>query len=126
VPQSLWPEINIETEIVTDYGRRPPVAQRERERHRIASQIQHRVGAQILVVGRAPACGATVAALIRRDDVVTELSERNHDLAPAVGEFGKSVQKEQQGLARLLQAGLEDMHAKAVDAIDETGVHAGR
>ena len=79
---------------MADHGRRLPVAKRERQRHRVASQIQHREWAQILVVGCAPACGATVAALIRRHDVVAELSERDHDLAPAIGDFGKAVQEE--------------------------------
>jgi hypothetical protein len=83
----------------------------------ILDQIEHAELREIAVVTAVPAGGASVAALIGRDQMEARVGKPRHDFAPAKGELGKAVQQEHRGPACI--ARLEDVHAKAVDTFDE-------
>src|SRR6516164_9209651 len=78
--------------------------------------------AQIVVVIGAPPGGTTLPAQIGSDDVIPGSGQRPHDLAPGIGELGKTVQQQQAGAVGL--AGFENMHAQAVYALDEARADA--
>ena len=68
-----------------------------------------------------PASGAPVAPLVRRNDVKARVSERQHHLAPAVGKFGKTMEQENTRAVLLFEAGLQNVHAQALHAVNEAG-----
>ena len=96
-----------------------PIPQRIDQRQGIAHQIEEPERDEIAVIVVIPACGAAVTALVRCDDVVTRVSQVRHDLAPAVGEFGETVQQQKARPVLAVIPGFEDMHAQTVDIFDE-------
>src|SRR6185437_16019218 len=67
---------------------------------------------------------AAIAALVRRDDVTAGLGERQHHLAPAVGELREAMEEEKQRTVRAVMAGLQNVHPQAVDAGDKARADA--
>ncbi len=99
-------------------------AERVEEADRIAHEVEGSELREVGVVAVVRARGAAIAALIRRNDMVAGVGKRRHDLAPAIGEFGKSVQQQQARPAPL--AAFEDVHPQAIDAVDEARANTGR
>ena len=99
------------------------IAERRDQAERVAHQVEHAERAEVAVVVAVPAGGAAVAALVRRDHVIAGRRQRQHHLAPAVGELREAVQQQQAGPARL-EAGLQHVHREAVDVVDEARADA--
>ena len=72
-----------------------------------------------------PAGGAPVAALVGRHHVIAGLGERQHHLAPAVGQLGVAVDQQQRRTAWRFKSCFEDVHAQAVDVVDVAFADAG-
>ena len=89
---------------------------------RVAGQPHLPVRAEVGVVGVVPAGGAAVSALVRGDDVVAGGRQRRGDLAPGISQFREAVQQQQRRPSGL--AGLHDVHAQAVHAVDKTAPQA--
>ena len=64
----------------------------------VAHQVENPERRQVVVVIGGPARGASVAAMIRRDHVISGCRQRHHNVPPAIGEFGKAVQQKQRRL----------------------------
>ena len=94
------------------------MAERVDEPHGIAHHVEDAEGIGIGVVGIVPARGAAVAALIGGDHVIARRRQRQHHLAPAVGEFREAMQQQHGGPAWTLVAGFQHVHRQAVDVGD--------
>ena len=101
------------------------VAERIDEPGGVAHHVEDAERIAVGVVGAVPAGGAAVAALVGRDHVIAGGRERQHHLAPAIGELGKAVQQQQARPARRLEARLQHMHHQAVVVVDHAGADAG-
>ena len=102
------------------------VTERIDESDRIAHHVQHAEGIRIGVVGVIPTRRPAVAALIRRNDVIAGIRQRQHDFAPAIGELGKAVRQEDGRTAGPVESGFEDVHGHAVHVRDEARSDACR
>ena len=102
------------------------IAEREDKSERVAHQIGQAERGEVAVVIRIPAGGAAIAALVRRDDMIAGLAERQHHLAPAIGQLRKAVQQQEAWPAPGLEAGFEQMNRQAVDIVDATRADAAR
>ena len=105
--------------IVSDHRGGAAIAEREREPEHIAHRVQKAEGPQVRVVICAPAGRAAVAAQVRRDHMKAGSRDRRHHLAPRIGHLRKPVQHQNQRAVRTIETSLEDVHAQAVDAVDE-------
>ena len=85
------PRRNQRAGIMSDDHRDLAVAQRIDEPDRIAHHVQYTELIWIAVIGIVPTGRAPVTALVRRDDVIARLRERQHHVAPAVRELGKPM-----------------------------------
>ena len=112
-----------------DDRRHRAVAQSRHQPQGVADEVEHAEGRKLAVVGGVPAAGAPVAPLVRRDHVKPRLCERQHHLSPAVRELWEAVQQQDAGPVAgrnaAVEAGLQHMHAEAVDVVDEAGAYAG-
>ena len=63
--------------------------------------------------------GVAVAPLVGRHNVVTGFGEGEHDLAPTVGEFRKTMQQKNERL--LWQTRLKNMDAQTVHIVQKPG-----
>ena len=86
------------------------VAERIDEPDGVAHHVENAEGIGIGVIGVVPAGGAPVAALVGGDDVITRRRQRQHHLAPAIGQLREAVQQQHGGPARRLEAGLQHMN----------------
>ncbi len=120
-PDQRAPGRDRRAEIMADHGIDAAVAERRHQPERIAHQIGQPERGEIAVVVRIPSGGAAIAALVRRDHVIAGRRQSRHHLAPAIGEFGKAVQQQKTGAAFGFVAGLQHMHAQAVDVVDDSG-----
>ena len=84
-------------EVVAGQQRDLRAAERVEQPHDVAHEVEEPIRREVAVVVQVPARGAPVAALVRRDDVEARLRERRHDVPPAIGQLGKSVQEERTG-----------------------------
>ena len=100
-PHEYAPGRDPGAKIVPDHRRRLTVAERRDEPERVAHRVQMAERAQIVVVIGTPPGGATVPAQIGSDDVIPGGGQRPHDLAPGIGELGKTVQQQQAGTVGL-------------------------
>ena len=110
--------------VVSGDARHRLVAERIDEPGGVAHHVEDAERIAVGVVGAVPAGGAAIAALVGRDHVIAGGRERQHHLAPAIGELGKAVQQQQARPARRLEAGLEHMHRQAVVVVDHAGADA--
>ena len=113
-------------EIVPDHGRDRAMAEREGERQRIFHDVENAERREVAVVGSVPAGGAAIAALVRCNDVKSGCRQRQHHLAPAIGELRKAVQQQDARPASGFVTGLQHVHREAVDVVDETRADAAR
>ena len=120
-PRRYW-----RTEVMAHHRRHRAVAQRGNQAERVSHQVEHAKHAEIAVVAGVAAGGAAVAALIGRHHMKTSGGDRQHHLAPTVGEFRKAVQQQHARAPRGLEAGLEHAHGEAVVIVDKADADAGR
>jgi len=85
---------------------------------RIPYQIEQAKLVQPGFVALLPARGAAIAALIGCDHVKARLGQRQHHLAPAVGQLRKTVQQQHARAPRCIEAGFEHVHGQAVAVVD--------
>ena len=111
---------------MADHRRDLAVPEHRDEAQRVAYRVEQAERPQVDVEIGAPAGGAAVAALVRRDDVVAGIGQRRHHFAPGIGDFREAVQQQHQRPPRRGVPGLEDMHVEAVDVADKAGADAGR
>ena len=86
---------------------------------RSRTRLKRRERRQVVVEVHVGAAAAAVAALVGRHHVEAGLGQRQHHLAPAVGELREAVDQQQPGPAAALVAGLEHVHRDAVHAGDD-------
>ncbi len=72
----------------------------EHQCQRIPDRIQYAERMQVAVVIRAPAGRAAIAALVGGNDVKPRLGQRQHHLAPRIGDLGKPCSNSTQGWSR--------------------------
>jgi len=125
-PQQRAPGRHRRAEVVAGHRGDLAVAQRHHQPQRIAHQVQHAIAGEVTVVALVPAGAAAVAALVGGDRVEAGGGQRRHQLAPAVGQLGEAVQQQHDRAAGCRMAGFQQVHAQAVDAVDEAAAHAGR
>ncbi len=111
---------------MADDRRDMAVAESEDERQRVADQVEEAEGAEIAVVVAVPSGGPPIAALVGRHHMEPRRGERQHHLAPTVGELRKAVEEKEARPPFLREAGFEDVEAQPVDALDEARPYAGR
>jgi len=95
------------------------IAECRDQSERIANHVERAEGSEVGFVARVPAGGTAEAALIRRDCVITRLGQPHHDLAPAIGEFGKAVKEQDAGAVRRFEPGFQYVHFQSVDVFEE-------
>ena len=95
------------------------------EAHDVPDQVQDAERVDVAVVGTVPTRGAAIAPLIGGDDVIARRRDRQHHLAPAVGELREAVQQQNTRAVLSFESRLQHVHGEAVDAVDEAGMYAG-
>jgi hypothetical protein len=125
-PRERAPRRDRRPEVVPDDAGHLAVAQHADERQHVAHAVQRRERREVVVEADVGAAAPAVAALVGSDDMEARIRERQHDLAPAVGELGKSVHEQDGRAARAIEAGLEHVHVHAVDARVDARANAGR
>ena len=101
---------------MADHAGQRAVAERRGQRQQVADAIERRERRQVVVELHLGAAAAAVAALVGRHHVEAGLGQRQHHLAPAVGQLREAVDQQQPGPVAALVAGLEHVHRDAVDA----------
>ena len=86
-------------EVVADDACDGAMTKRRDQSQRVADQVEHAEGIEIAIEISIPSRGASIAALVRRDDVKSGARQRQHHLAPAVGELRESVEQQNAGAA---------------------------
>ena len=124
-PDQRGPCHDCRAEIVPDHCRDRAQTERPNEAERVADEIEDAERGEVAIVSGVPAGGASVAALVGRDHVVAGRRQREHHLAPAVGKLGKAVQQQEARAVLLFEPRLKDVHAQAVDVVDEARADAG-
>ncbi len=124
-PQQRAPGGDRRAEIMADHAGDRAMAERRHQPEHVAHQVGQTERREVAVIGGVPAGGPAVAALVGRDHVIAGRRERQHDLAPAVGELGKAVEQQQAWPARGLEPGLQHMHRQPVDVVDDARADAG-
>ncbi len=125
-PQQCAPGRNGRAEIVADHGGDGAVAEGRDEPHGIPDQVEKAERPEVAVILAVPADGAAIAALVGGDDMKALRRQRQHHLAPAVGQLREAVQQQEAGPAFGLEARLQDVHPQAVDVVDEASANARR
>lgn len=82
----------------------------------IGDDVQEAEGMRAPVVGWVPTGRPTVTPLVSGDDVKSGLRQRQHDLAPTVGEFREAVQKHHERPVGRLEPGLQHVNGQAIDS----------
>ena len=123
-PDQRAPGRHRRAEVVADDGGNGTVAERRDEPQRVPHQVEDTKGAQIAIVVAVPAGGAAIAALVGGHHVKPLRRQRQHHLAPAVGELREAVQKQEAGPALGLEPGLQHVHPEAVAVVDEARAYA--
>ena len=98
--------------------------QRVQQGERVLHQVERARGGKVAVVTRVPTGGAAITALVGRNHVVTGVSQRQHHLAPAVGQLGETMQQQQAAFGGLFRTRFEHSHVHAVDALYGAGTNA--
>ena len=127
-PDQCTPGRDRRTIVVANHASHPGMAEGMDQRQHILHEIVQAKRAQIGVVGIVPAGRASISPQVRCDHMKPQLCQRHHELAPAVGEFGKAVYQQDSGTRVTATipciTGLEDMHPQAVHVRDEPGTNA--
>ena len=106
-------------EIMPNDGGHPAIAERRHEAQRVPHHVEAPERVEIGVVAGVPARRPPIAALVRRHDVIPRRGERDHHMAPAVGELGKAMQEQHQRPSAPRVARFQQMHPQAVDVRHE-------
>ena len=100
-------------------------AQGKHQRHGILNQVDKPERSNVTIVPIVPARGLTIAALIGRYHAVASLCQRKHQLAPAIGQFGKPMQQQDGRPGLVFEAGFKHMHLQPIHVTHDPGAHAG-
>jgi len=125
-PHQGAPRRHRRAEVMADHPRDAALAQGPDQPERIADQVGEPELVERGVEARLPAGGPAIAALVRCHHVVSGLRQRQHQLAPAVGQFGKAVQQQHARAPGQLEAGLQHMHRQAIAVVDLARADARR
>ncbi len=106
--------------------RRRSIAERRDEPQSVPHEIEKAERADIAVIVTVPAGGLAVAPLVRRDHVESRCRQRQHDVAPAVGELGEAMEEQDTGSVLSLEPGFEHAHRETVDVVHEPGADLWR
>ena len=123
--QSCAPLCGGAAPVVADYQGDFLVTHRPHESQDIADPVEHGVGHETVVVGHGPWSTEAIAAYIRRNDVKSSAGERQHLVAPDVGQLRKPMQQDEAGPPGGLKAGFERMQNDLVVGIDATRANSG-
>src|ERR1700730_7436135 len=94
------------------------IAKRRDQPQCVPSKIRNAKRIKIAVVRTVPSRGASVATLIRGDDVISGCSQWQHYFAPTVGEFREAMQKQDARAPFCFEPGLKHMHRETFDVVD--------
>src|SRR6202035_1323272 len=101
------------------------IAKRRHQTQRVPDKVRQAKRIKVAVVCAIPSRRAPVAALIRGDHVISRRGKGTHDLPPGIGEFRKTMEKQDEGPPVGLESCLEHMDREAVDVLDNAGADAG-
>ena len=82
--------------------------------------------AEITIKSNVRAFGQPITALIGRHHVIPRSCQRQHHLAPGIGQFRETVQQQHTFAAGLLKAGLQNVHIQAIAVIQHPRTDARR
>ena len=102
------------------------VTESKHESQGILQHIKNTEGADVAVIVVVPAGGATIASLVRSDDVKARRSNGQHHLSPAVRELRKAVQEQDTGAIAAFETRLQQVHGETVDAFHDPRAYTGR
>ena len=108
-------------EVVTDDGGGVVASDGGEQSRDVADKVEHAEFAEVDIVVGVGAGGMSVSALIGGDDVVAGVGEWEHDVAPAVGDFGEAVQEQEAGSVGIVRPGFQEVDVESVDAGDGAG-----
>ena len=91
-PRQSAPGSHRRPEVVPYHGSHTAVTEGRDQRQHVAYQVEHAKRRKVAAIVAIPAGGAAISALVGRDHVIAGLGHRQHQLAPAIGKFGKAVQ----------------------------------
>ena len=100
---------------MTDHTSHMRVSQSLYQSRSISNELQHVAGLPVAVKALVSSCGAAIAALIGGYHVVTRRRQDRQLMTPTEGQFGETVQQQQQGFVSHCAAmsGFEHMHVQA-------------
>lgn len=84
----------------------------------VVGKIDHAELSQIDIVSGRMACCPAVSALVGCDNVKAQACDWDDEVSPAVGEFGKSMEKQHQWGITL--SSLEEMNGKPIAVVQHT------
>ena len=111
---------------MADDSRHRAMSERGSKADRVAHDVEHAERRKVAVVIVVPSGRAPVAPLVGSDHVKARSRERKHHFPPAIGQFGKAVEKQDAGPVFRFEAGFEQMYSQPVDAAHEAGANTGR
>ena len=76
----------------------------------VTDKIGDRERREITVVVAIPASRSTIAPLVRRHHMIARICQGQHDVSPAVGQFRKPVQQQNQGTVGFFEPDLHQVH----------------
>ena len=125
-PNEGGPGRDRRTRIVSHHHRDRAVTEGVDEPDGISHHVEHAKRIGIGVVRIVPAGRAAVAALIGSDHVIPRRCQRQHHLAPAIGELREAMQQQHSRPARMSRSRFQHVHGQAVDIPDRSGPDARR
>ena len=102
------------------------VAQCRDQPQRVSDRVEQPKAREVSIVIGVPPGGPPIATLVGRDDVEPRRGKRQHHLAPRIGYLRKAVQQQDEGSARSVEAGLQQVHSQAIDFGHKARAYAGR
>src|ERR1700722_10010975 len=109
---------------MSDPGGHGTIAKRRAQTQRVPDKVRQAKGRKVSVVRAIPSRRAPVAALIGGDHVIARRRERAHDFPPAVSEFRKSMEQQDEGPPLHLESRLKYVDRETVDVMDSAGADA--
>jgi hypothetical protein len=110
---------------MTDNGGDTSIAQRGNQGQTIPDFIEIAKSLEIDIVRVVPSRCPAIPAPIGCDDMKSGGRQRQHDLAPAESQLGKSMQQEHGRTSGAVKAGLQQVHRQPVDISDAARPYAG-
>jgi hypothetical protein len=125
-PHHGAPRRNRGAEIMPHHRGDRAITQGSDQPQRVSDGVEQAKGGEVSIVVGIPPSGAAIAALVGRDNMEPRRGERQHHLAPRIGDLREAVQQQNERPVRSREAGLKHMHPQAIDLCDEAGADAGR